>query len=121
ESARQSTGQFGAQIHTAPELGFTDTRESLPVLVTAKLSQASPVEYPDSLPAGGKVEAGLEDSGGVYVSITFDDHLDADGQPIRISLGGEDDDSGNDWNSISNGEPCFDDHDLNNDALQYLR
>lgn len=122
ENARQNTGQFGQQVHTAPELGITDSRTSLPVIVTARLAKRDPIAYPDSLPAGGKVDAGLEDSGGIYVSIEFADQLDEDGIPIRISLGGDDEyGSGNDWNSIANGEPGFDDDEQNNTALSYLR
>lgn len=121
ENARTSTGQFGTQVHTVPEFGL---RESVayPVVARAKLAKTEPIAYPEGLPAGGKVEADLEDSGGVFVSIAFDDQLDEFGNPIRISLGGDDEyGSGNDWNSIANGEPGFTDSNLNDLALGYLR
>lgn len=122
ESARRATGQFGEQQHTAPELRFTDLRTPLPIIATARLAQREPVAYPESLPAGGLVIADLDDSGGVYVSIEFPDQLDEHGAPIRIALGGDDEyGSGNDWNSIANGEPGFADDDLNDHALRYLR
>ena len=121
ENARTSTGQFGAQEHTAPEFQL-DERVALPVIVTARLTKPEPIAYPEGLPNGGKVEADLEDSGGIFVSITFDDQYDEHGDPIRISLGGDDEyGSGNDWNSIRNGEPGFTDDNLNDIALGYLR
>lgn len=124
ENARHPTGQFGEQQHTPPELRFTDPRTPLPVIVTARLATPAVIEYPVALPAGGKVEADLEDSGGVYVSIKFADQLDEDGNPIRISMGrltSDDYATGDEWNSIENGEPGFSDDTLNAEALRYLR
>lgn len=122
ENSRQDSGQFGAQQHTAPDLRLIDLRTPLTVIATAMLPNTEPVPYPAELPAGGKVSADLEDSGGVYVSIEFEDQFDEHGEPIRISLGGDDENgSGNDWNSISNGEPGFADDNLNDHALYYLR
>jgi len=122
ENARQESGQFGAQQHTAPELSIANKRTPLPVITTAMLPNAEPIPYPADLPAGGKVSADLEDSGGVYVTIEFEDQFDKHGDTIRISLGGDDENgSGNDWNSISNGDPGFVDDNLNDHALYYLR
>ena len=122
ENARQDSGQFGAQQHTAPELTIHAKRTPLPVITTVMLPKAEPAPYPAELPPGGKVSADLEDSGGVFVSIEFEDQLDEHGAPIRIALGGDDEyGSGNDWNSIANGEPGFADDTLNDHALQYLR
>lgn len=120
ESAREPSGTFGEQQHSAPAQGLIDNRTPLPVLATAMLAQCEPVPYPEELPAGGKVSADLEDSGGVFVSIEFEDQLDSDGNPIRISLGG-DATYDNGWDSIANGEPGFEDSALDDYALAYLR
>lgn len=122
ESARTSTGQFGVQARTAPEACLTDTRTAVPIITTALLQPRESVVYPAALPEGGQVGAGLEDSGGVYVWVEWEDELDEHGNPIRISLGGDDEyGSGNDWNSLSNGEPGFADRNLNDESLRYLR
>lgn len=119
EDSRTRTGQFGEQARTAPEGGLSDTRTSLPVIVTARLAQKAPVAYPASLPPGGVVDADLEDTGGIYVSITFPDQFDEHGEPIRISLGGDDEWSS--WNSIGNGDVTgFANDIINDDVLNYL-
>lgn len=122
ETARQASGQFGEQQHSAPDMRLIDPRTPLPIIVTAMLTKRNVVPYPAELPPGGEVTADLEDSGGVYVSIEFKDQLDEAGAPIRISLGGDDEyGSGNDWNSVANGDPGFSDDALNDHALRYLR
>lgn len=120
EDARHTSGQFGEQQHSAPELSIHSDRTTLSVIATALLPKAEPVPYPAELPPGGKIEAAFEDNGGVYVSIEFEDHLDKDGATVRLALGG-DPDRGDDWNSIANDEPGFADDNLNDHALAYLR
>lgn len=120
ENARHASGQFGEQQHTAPELNIADTRTPLTIVTTAMLPKHEPIPYPAELPAGGKVFAAFEDHGGVYVSIEFDDHHDVNGDPVRLALGG-DADAGTDWSSVANDEPGFEDDNLNDHALAYLR
>lgn len=115
-------GKFAGHVHQpAGQVLPGTTRTPFPVLASAKLSEPAAIEYPSTLPPGGKVEAGIEDSGGVFVSITFEDQLSEWGEPVRISLGGDEEYSENTWNSITNGEPGFGDDFLDGEALGYLR
>lgn len=119
ESARTAAGQFGDHTHSAPELGL-GTRVEYPVFAKARRNISEPVAYPANIPAGGAVEAGLEDSGGVFVSIEFPNTFTEFGDPVRVSLGGQDD-KWNEWNSIQNEEPTGLDDETNTAIVDYLR
>lgn len=120
ENARRASGQFGEQQHSAPESQLRDPRTPLTVITTVMLPKPEHVPYPTELPTGGKVSADFEDTGGVFVSIEWDDHFDVNGDNVRLALGG-DSGYGTDWDSLANDEPGFEDATLNDHALSYLR
>jgi hypothetical protein len=123
ESARVANGQFGEQTRTAPDPAvFRGGDSTIPVIAHARAIQSPPVPYPATIPAGGQVTADLEDSGGVYVTVTFPDHANEFGEPVTISFGGGDGETSYDeWNSITNGEPGFADDEVNGHVIGYLR
>jgi len=119
EAARRPGGQFGVQ-HTNPAEVTVAVPKMLTIVNRVELSTDPAIPYPGSIPAGGQVSAGLEDSNGqVFVSIDWDEDTSPTGQPIHISCGGSRE-FDNMWSTVYDEETGLDDA-VNDTILDYLR
>lgn len=117
EAHRAVDGRFGSHTHSTPEAGLPRP-QTAPVIARYNTNTDPHVAYPDTIPAGGVVTAGLEDRNNrPYVTVTFPATAERD--EVSVSVGGfdEDDDM---WSSLDD-KPTGFDQDVDEDIVTYLR
>ena len=115
----KDTGRFGEQHHSAPDSTLAAPK-TVTIVQQIELSDDAPIPYPDSIPAGGVVGAGFEDSNGrIFTFIDWDEETSPTGEPIHVSVGGFDEYDDR-WDSLDS-EPTGLGPVVEEEILSYLR